>query len=564
MMFLRLLRLRARMARNAVRTAPLWHKVIFGGFSLLTLALAAVIAAVCAGLVLLTQGEAQSTLTPATRSLIGHVTEYVFFLLLAGSVPFVAATLFQAGDLPLLLTTPVPPRALVGAKLVDAGLANAGPSVAFGVPALIGVGLAAHLSVAGWLDLTLSLLLFLVLTPSTTALLLLGAARILGMRRVRAVVALVSVALGLGVTLLAVAGAGSAARTGLLDPARLQAAMQGQVTPSATLALAREDSVPDWLPSSWAASGIEEAAEGQDLHGDGLMGLGALFVLTVLLVCSCLAVGPSVLASEAFLETDTGGAAVHRHGTRPRLLGISPPVAGLLWKDAKYVARDLILLGQVGTALILYLVPFLLRMIQGANQGANNDLYGDGALAMLLVIVYMTTSILALSSVGLEGRGGWIIFSSPLSRGQFLRAKWLGAGGISFLLVLALTLLAWPVFGLSRALIGEALAVYGCACFALSGLGVGLAGLFPRFLYENPAHRASLWALILGFAFATTYLIASGLIAALAYLGITRGGWPTGGVLMLAVSLFVLLSLAAGLIPIALAIRRLQRYEWEG
>ena len=47
-------------------------------------------------------------LTPATHSLVGHVFEYVFFFLLAGSVPFVAATLFQAGDLSLLLATPVP------------------------------------------------------------------------------------------------------------------------------------------------------------------------------------------------------------------------------------------------------------------------------------------------------------------------------------------------------------------------------------------------------------------------------------------------------------------------
>ena len=70
----------------------------------------------------------------------------------------------------------------------------------------------------------------------------------------------------------------------------------------------------------------------------------------------------------------------------------------------------------------------------------------------------------------------------------------------------------------------ESLAVYFCACFALSGVGVGLAGLFPRFIYENPAHRASMWALMLGFVFATAYLIVGGLIAALAYLGVTRGG----------------------------------------
>jgi ABC-2 type transport system permease protein len=562
-MFLTLVRVRARMAVNAAHAAPAWHKAIFAGFSLLILGLAAVIAAACAALVLLTQDGARGALTPATISLVGHIVEYLFLLLLAGSVPFVAATLFQAGDLPLLLAAPVPPRALVGAKLVDAAVANAGPSVALGVPALVGVGGALHLSLIGWLGLMLSLLLFLTLTPAATALLLLGSARAFGMRWVRAAVAFVSVALGLGVTLLAVAGAGSAARSGLLDPTRLEAGMRGDVAPSATLALASRDAAPAWLPSAWAAAVLDDTAKGRGLRAGGVVGLLGLTALTVLLVSGCLAVGPVVLASEAFLESDTGGPTRHRRGARPPMPGLSPPVAGVLWKDLKYVARDLVLLGQIGTALILYLVPFLLKIVQAGGNGPDNDLYGVSALVMLLVIVYMATSILSLTSVGLEGRGGWMVFASPVTRSAFLRAKWLGAGGLSFGIVLVLTLVAWPVFGLGAAEVRDALAVYLCACFALSGVGVGLAGLFPRFIYENPAHRASMWALTLGFAGATSYLIVIGLIAALAYLGITRGGLPVGGVLALAVGGFVLLSLLTGLVPVALAARRLRDYEWD-
>jgi hypothetical protein len=557
-MFVVLVRVRARMALNAVRAAPGWHKAIFAGFSLLALGLAAVIAIACAALVLLTQSGAQGALTPATLSLVNHIVEYIFFLLLAGSVPFVAATLFQAGDLPLLLSSPVSPRALVGAKLVDAALANA-----FGIPALIGVGAALHLSGIGWLGLLLSLLLFLTLAPAITALLLLVSARTLGMRWVRTAVAVVSVALGLGVTLIAVAGAGSAARSGLLDPGRLEAAMQGNIAPSDTLALANRDPAPAWLPSAWAASVLDETAQGHGLQADGAFGLLGLCALTVALVTACLAVGPAVLASEAFLEADTGGPRLHRRGARPSMPGLSLPIAGLLWKDLKYVARDLVLLGQIGTALILYLVPFLLKIVQGSGASGDNDLYGGGALVMLLVIVYMATSILALTSVGLEGRGGWIVFASSASRRTFLQAKWLLAGGLSFGIVLVLTLFAWPAFGLSSTLIAEALAVYLCACFALSGVGVGLAGLFPRFIYENPAHRASMWALTLGFAGATAYLIVSGLIAALAYLGITRGGLPIGGVLALSIGSFLLLSLLTGLVPVVLATRRLRDYEWD-
>ena len=68
---------------------------------------------------------------------------------------------------------------------------------------------------------------------------------------------------------------------------------------------------------------------------------------------------------------------------------------------------------------------------------------------------------------------------------------------------------------------------------------------------------------VLGFVFATAYLIVGGLIAALAYLGVTRGGLAVSGVLTLSVSAFVLVSLLTGIIPVALATRRLRDYEWE-
>ena len=561
-MFAVLVRARWRMAWNAARAAPPWHRAVLAVLSLFTLGLFALIAACCAALVLLTQGGARSALTPATHSLIGHIFEYVFFFLLAGSVPFVAATLFQAGDLTLLLATPAPPRALVAAKLLDAALANAGPAATLGVPALAGVGAALHLSLGGWLWLGVAVLLLLLLTPSATALLLLVSARALGMRRVRAVVTAVSVLLGLGITLLAVVGTSRAARTGLLDPARLQAALQGEAAPSSTLSLAREDPAPGLLPSAWASALLEDSAGGHALGRDGLMGLLSLTALTALLAGGCLLVGPSVLASEAFLEPETGTGRLGRGG-RPRLPGLSSPVAGLLWKDLKYIARDLILLGQIGTALILFLVPFLLKITQGTAGGADNDIFGYGALVMLLVIVYMATSIISLTSVGLEGRGGWTVLASPVARGTFLRAKWLLSFGLSWGTVLILTLIAWPAFGLGLPLVLESLAVYLCACFALSGVGVGLAGLFPRFVYENPAHRASVWALTLGFVFGTSYLVLCGLLASLAYLGVTHGGLPVGSVLMLSVSAFVLLSLLTGLVPVALATRRLRDYEWE-
>jgi hypothetical protein len=106
------------------------------------------------------------------------------------------------------------------------------------------------------------------------------------------------------------------------------------------------------------------------------------------------------------------------------------------------------------------------------------------------------------------------------------------------------------------------LSVFVFASFGLSGLGVGLAGIFPRFLYDNPAHRASIWAMMLGFVFATTYIAVTSIIVVIALILLTHGE-PSVPVISIATLLFVALSIFTGLIPIKIAEKRLQRYQWE-
>ncbi len=193
----------------------------------------------------------------------------------------------------------------------------------------------------------------------------------------------------------------------------------------------------------------------------------------------------------------------------------------------------------------------------------DNDLYGDLALGMVGLVVYMVTSIVGLSSVGLEGRGFWLILASPVSRARFLQAKWLGSFGLSSAIVVVLTLMAWRAFALNGTVTAGAIVVFVLACLALSGLGVGLAGIFPRFVYENPAHRASVWALVLGFVLATGYLLLCAVIVGAAYLAVTQTGLKLEPVFIAAGMSFVLVSVLTGLIPVQMAQQRLLHYEWE-
>jgi len=606
-LFAVLVRARARMLANAVRTSTGRQRLVIGGLAAFGLVFVAVVGALSAALLTLAQAGTPLAhgLAPNAATLTQHAYEYLFFFLLAGSVPFVAATLFQADDLPLLLTTPADVRAIVGAKLLDAALVNAAQSSALGLPVLVGIGWAAGLSAIGWLWLSVATVLLLAIPPLATAALLLLAVRTLGMRRVRAAVTIVSVGLGLAITSLAVVGASRAAQGGGLDIARLQSALHGEPTapqppilgeserpprpnngelektipnprPIAGEGQARSArvravqarvraSLPNLLPSAWAAQMLQDTAGKRPLAVAGWTGLAFLLLLATVLVAVCLPLGTRVLASDAFLEPlDSGQVQAKHSSARPRWTNaLASPVWGLLAKDLRYLRRDLILLGQIGTALLLFLVPLLLRAAQGQSAQADSDLYGGFALGMLGLILYMVTSIVSLTSVGLEGRGAWLVLASPVPRAQFVRAKWLGSFALCAALVAVLTLAAWPLFALSATQVGGALLCLGPACFALSGLGVGLAGLFPRFVYENPAHRASVWALLLGFGLATGYGLLCGLVGAGTFLLPAQGVLGMRAASILGISLFVLLSLATGLVPILLASRRLRDYEWE-
>ncbi|MES2464341.1 MAG: hypothetical protein V4671_27590, partial [Armatimonadota bacterium] len=100
-------------------------------------------------------------------------------------------------------------------------------------------------------------------------------------------------------------------------------------------------------------------------------------------------------------------------------------------------------------------------------------------------------------------------------------------------------------------------------CFALCGLGVGIAGLFPRFVYDNPAHRASLSALIWGFVGATGYLIVGGMLIAGAVIGAQQ--WPekSGVILAIGIVCFLGFSMTTALVPLVAAERRLNGFTWE-
>jgi hypothetical protein len=105
----------------------------------------------------------------------------------------------------------------------------------------------------------------------------------------------------------------------------------------------------------------------------------------------------------------------------------------------------------------------------------------------------------------------------------------------------------------------------GVSAAALSGLGVGLSAAFPRFTYENPAHRVSAWALVLGFFASVGYVAVSGILFATAWLvalNLPPASEPTALYAGAAI-LYLAISAIAVAAPIRLGALRIEGYQWE-
>lgn len=235
----------------------------------------------------------------------------------------------------------------------------------------------------------------------------------------------------------------------------------------------------------------------------------------------------------------------------------------MIAKDFRYVLRDTMLLSQLAVPLILYFVPFLLGLQDRSLEG-RSELFPFSA-AIVGIIVFMQTSILSLSLLGMESQSFWVVLVAPNTRRKMLWAKFLLSTLLTGGVGAVLTLFASVAFHASFAMFLAEL-LLTCFCSAgLCGLGVGISASLPRFVHENPSLRVSAWALIIGFFATMGYMIGSGLIFGLSVFiasNLDDGSrarllYGAAGALFLGFTLLVIA------FPMSVGARRIERYEWE-
>jgi ABC-2 type transport system permease protein len=415
-----------------------------------------------------------------------------FLLLIFSSFGSVLNSLYLSGDMDMLLTKPIPIRAVFIVKFFSGILTQYGLLLVFLAPALLGYGVGMNYGVLYILVLTLILLTLPLLPTGLGALLVMLIVRVIPANRARELIGILGALVAVSFYILS----------------QFAPELAPHLTDAETLTTLLQLQVP-FLPSAWAGRALIAAGEGQLLI---LLLYGGLFLLLSLLVfAGCLVLaerlyyaGWSNMATQQRRvrkrKPDTAQADMEKPpSSTPRIPGIiqfwahlEPQSAAVFLKDWRLFPRDIRNVQQLlfPLALIGIWIFRLLTMPPVPRASSMTEtLMNLSSVGITFFLCYMLSSILAGTAISREGRAFWLIKLAPVSPLSFLLGK------------LILAYLPYPLIGTPLLIVLTILSTTSLATF-LSGWGVllilglgssslalGLGAIFPRIDWENPQQQ---------------------------------------------------------------------------
>lgn len=438
--------------------------------------------------------------------LVGQVLNFffvgAFIFLLFDAVSSALPNLYQANDLPLLLSSPLPPQAVFSAKLLLGLLRPYLLLFGLGFPYLVGVGLGLGYGAAYYFVIILALLLLPLIPAGLGALLTAALVRRVPAYRLSEALEVVGGVIGLGLAAIIVV-IGIQFNSGKAD-----AATAALVTTSAST------NSLGWLPTSWAVFASQGAGQG-DIGA--ALGWGLLYLVVeigVFVACALLATrifyagwvsfGVSAGASRALLRArhaalpslNVGQVVDQIRSTAGRpLSALGAVVRAVIGKDTQELRREptavIQLLGPTLIGLVFVLQWRTSAHLRSLNPNVQFQAFVVSCLWMLFLSSF-SAGLFGLNSFSREQRSIWMLKLAPISIGRLLFAKFMLTYGLLLVFGYGFTLLySWVAGALLWQFLGF-LAVISIGGIGAAAISVGVGATIPRL--NAPSHLISLAA----------------------------------------------------------------------
>jgi len=490
--------------------------------------------------------------------LLGLILVGFFSILMLSNIITALSSFFLARDLDLLVSAPVDWLKLYMAKLLETLVHSSWMVVLMSVPMFAAYGVVYEGGPLYPLIVLATFLPFLIVPTIIGSAITLLLVNIFPARRTRDILSVIAVLAAGGIVVL----------FRLIRPERFARpeAFRSLVD---FVALLRGPTSP-WLPSEWVQRAIMAWLDVKtDLLPYYLLWstAAAFFVLGALLHRQLYAIGFSKAQESAQRWVKAG--VMSKVGAR-LLSHFGVVRRELVLKEVRLFFRDTTQWSQLILLAVLVMVyVFNIKFLPLRGEGVTFFLRNVVPFLNLVLAGFVLASIAArfiFPGVSLEGRTFWLLRSSPMSIRQLLWAKfWVGT--------LPLLILALAIVGITDYLLQVTPFMFGVSIgsitlmtLAIAGLALGFGTLFPQFDTENAAQIPTSFG---GLVFMMTSIALIGGVIMLEarpvydYLGAQmQGGDSVSAVEMyIGFGLAFVLCAAATLVPVEIALRRLERVE---
>ena len=403
------------------------------------------------------EGTYESLGWQAMTKIVGANLSVVSVFIFVSSLVLTMYKLFQSSDLPFLLSLPIGNRPLFGLKLLET-IEDMGRSVILPLPLLIafsyviakaGYGIYVATFFLGFIGLLFQL-------ASLSVIIALVTGKIVSKTR------LATLAKGIAIV---------SALVILMIFMRYFQSSGNDITRFTIIGMGSNSFIISLFPASWLISTIP--------YGDSDISLVLTYALCFVLLTAILLIASYILFKQRFYKTWMEVTEVGQRKKTQRVKTRDFKLKGLtqtfMLKEVRTIKRD----NQLIIGLLVPVIMFPVFVLFKDQDSKTQILY-------IAIISLINTAAYALSSIGREGRSFALLRSLPIKVSVILRAKLILGFTTNFILTIAFVILLLILQRIPLDQLWRSLLVTVTVSLYLSGIGMGLSALFPKFDFSNP------------------------------------------------------------------------------